>query len=823
MHDLWMDVVYGLRTSFKKRLLTAAAILSLALGIGSNVAIFTLVDAFFLRPLPVEEPSRLVTIYGAFERGDGSRQPYLTVSYPDYLDYRDANQVFSGLLAYQAVGLSLASEGSEAERLQAAAVSGNYFDVLGVPTALGRTFTAEEDREPHPVVVISHSLWRKSFGADPGVVGRGVVLNRQPFTVIGVAREGFGGTNRARETQAWIPLAMYESVARPDLASLLSQRSGRLLYLIGRLAPDVELAQARTAMEAAARRLAEEYSDTNKGWGLTLLPLSEVYTQPQGRDVQLRARSLLAGAVALVLLIACINVANLLLVRAGERRREIAIRLALGAGRGKLVRQLLTESTVLALVGGLLGLLLAMVGVRFLWGLRPPFFSDNALDLSLNPRVAVFALALSLLTGIAFGLVPALRSLRVDLVTPLKDGARNSSGLGTRSQWLRYLSVTAQVALSLICLIGAGLFLRSLQSAQKIDPGFATEDMALATIDLNPENYDEELGRGISQQLLERLAAIPGVRSATLAEIRFLSGGEFRSNVFFEGELAGSEQDGLLTRTNYVAENFLETVGIPLLAGRSFSTADRVGAPPVAIVNQTMAERYWRTADAAVGQRIRLDDEQVPVTIVGVALDAKYASLREDPDSYVYLPFLQRYSPTMTFYLRTGVDPASVADDLRRAVREVDPRLPLLGLVTGEELIRRTLWAERMAAGLLSLFGIIALTLALVGIYGVIAYSVQQRRGEISLRMALGARRLDVSRMVLKEAARVVGLGLILGLVGSFFANRLIAGLLFGIEPTDLPTLTTVTGALAVAALAGSLIPALRAAAVDPVAALRAE
>ncbi|MEM7356307.1 MAG: ABC transporter permease, partial [Acidobacteriota bacterium] len=777
MNDFWKDIRYSLVMLLrrKNRLLGLAAILSLAVGIGANTAIFTLINAFFLRSLPVDEPERLIAFYATFDQAEGR---YFPLSFPDFEDYRDNNDAFSGLLATRFMGTTLAFENTT-EQIVASAVSGNFFELLGVDAAIGRTLTPEVDTNPggHPVIVLGHGLWTRLFASDPDIVGREVTINRHPFTVIGVAQQGFKGTGRAEAMEAWIPLSMFQQVAQPGFAAMLPQRSGRLLNVIGRLAPGVELDQARGALQGLATRLAEEYPQTNKGWGLTLLRHAEIFTDPARRGTQLRARTVLAVGAGMVLLLACVNLGTLLLARAAERQREIAIRLSIGAGRGRLIRQLLTESLALGLLGGLVGLAVAKWGVQFLWSIRPPNFLEGSLDLSLDSTVLLFALTISLLTAVLVGLVPIFQALKLDLVSSLKT-ERTPTG-GNRRWTMRNLLIVGQISLCLVCLVGAALFLTSLNNAYQIETGFKAEKLILGSIQVGRADRDESQSRALVDRILEKLNALPGVENATLGEVRLLNNFGFLSQTYFEGQ--ENPDDGVLIRTNYVADDYLETIGTPLVKGRSFGPVDHAESQFVAIVNETMAQRYW-PGDDAVGKRIRLDDEEFHMEVVGVARDAKYVELNEEPQPYIYMPFSQRYSSNLALYIRTQGKPEALIPAIRREVREIDPDLPLQGLRPVNDVIKATLWATRMGVGLLGFFGVLALILAAIGVYGVTSTLVQQRRPELGMRMALGAQRLDVAKLLLKELALVVGVGLAVGLIGTLVANRTVESLLYGLE-----------------------------------------
>ena len=840
MRTLLRDMRYAARMLLKAPGFTAVAVVSLALGIGANAAIFSFVNAVLLKPPPVAEPGRLVYVFGG-TRAD----PYSVSSYPDYVDYRDRNEVFTGLAAYAGITVSLGG-GEQPEMISGLIVTGNYFDVLGVRARVGRTFLPEEDKTPgtHPVLVIGHALWQSRFAGDPNVIGRKLLLNGQPFTVVGVAPAGFNGVEMGRTNEIYVPMAMqalvrpprggYSGEMNPDL---LSKRGPRWLAMVGRLKPGVSPEQAQAALSTIAAQLAQAYKETNENQAATVSPLSE--GDPTERGTLLSVARLLLAVVGLVLLIACANVANLLLARAAARRKEISIRLALGAGRRRLVKQLLTESVLLALLGGAAGLLLAVWLVGAAQAYPPPAnLFDAAFDFSLDRRVFAFTLLLSVATGVLFGLAPALQSSKPDLVAALKDEAAllpGQGGAGARRFSLRNLLVVAQVALSLVLLISAGLFLRSLQQARRIDPGFDPERVLSVPLNVNLLRYTKAQGQEFYRQVLERVRAIPGVQSATLTRTPPLSGASRQTSVTVAGgepterqrssESAGgaAEVAENATLASSVGPDYFQTLRIPLLRGRDFTAQDREGAPGVVIVNETFAARYFPGRDP-LGQRISFGGAKGPwMEVVGLARDGKYVTLGEAPAPFVYQPLAQRHETGMTLLVRTGGDPAGYAPAVRREVQALEPNLPVTNSRPMTELLAMSLYPARMGALLLGGFGLLALLLASVGLYGVMSYSVSRRTREIGIRMALGAERRDVLRLVLREGMTLVAAGLALGLVAAFSATRLLAGFLYGVSTTDPSAFVAVAALLALVALAASLVPALRAARVDPLEALRYE
>ncbi len=787
------------------------AIVSLALGIGANTAIFSLMDKLLLRALPVAHPEQLVTV--ATASGDTS------FSYPLYTDYRNRNDVFAGLAAYFETPFSLSDNGTT-ERVYGNLVSGNYFDVLGVTPAVGRFFAIEEDQTPgtHPVAVLSYSLWQRRFNADPNVINHTVLLNAAPFTIIGVAPAEFTGVVRGSSPAVYVPMMM-QIEAMPTWTGALSERSMTWLEIIGRLKPDLTRQQA----QASLALLAEQIKQTE--------PLnvdSDLILNDASRGQQYNLNDVasplawLMVMVGLVLLIACANVANLLIARATARRKEIAIRVAIGAGRARLVRQLLTESLLLAVAGGALGLLVA----RWLIDLLVSFLPSNYLvvETSLDNRVLAFTLALSVLTGIIFGLAPALQSSKPDVVGALKGEAATIGGR-TRRLSLRNLLVVAQVALSLLVLVSAGLCVRSLQKLLSIDAGFEPARVLVMSLDVALNGHEEAQGRQFYSQLTERVSALPGVESASLAALVPLSGSSMSRSVKIEGHEPPDGKPPINFGYNVIDLNYFRTMGISLLRGRDFTPQDRAGAPKVIIINETIARTYWPDQDP-LGKHIifgKFNQPDEQIEIVGVVKDSKYRNLTEAPRPMMFLPFLQSYRANVALHVRSAGDPKALTMAVRREVQALDDNLPVYNIRTLEDQRAGSLYVARFAATLSGFFGGLALLLASVGIYGVMAYSVSRRTREIGIRMALGAGRRDVLRLVLGEGLLLIGVGLIVGILATLAVTRLMAGLLYGVSATDPLTLIAIPIILAGVALGACFVPARRATRVDPMVALRYE
>ncbi len=796
--------------------LTFVAVLSLALGIGANVSIFTVVNAVFIHALPVTDPAGLYVVYTQDARNPG----YLLQSYPNFKDYRDMNQVFSGMTLFCTLGLSLTGSG-DPQPLVTEMVAANYFDVLGVRPIVGRTFQPEEDKVAGtaPVAVISYNLWQRKFAGDREVLGKPVHINGRRFTVIGVAPEGFQGPNLLLAAEVWIPMSNYPQLH--PLARLVNGRHNLMFTAIGRLKPGMSAEQAQAGMRTVAAQLATSYPQDDEGRTVALMPLAEGSVNPTQRGDFVRVAQLMTAVVGLVLLIACINVANLLMARAGARRKEIAVRLSLGASRGRVIQQLLTESVLLSVLGGAAGILLAMALRPALWSIRPPLLKFGALDLSFDTHVLLFTLGISLLTGLVFGLAPALQISRTDLVTELKE--RTSQYVGQpQAASLRNLLVVGQVALSLVALIGAGLFLRSLEKKQQVDPGFETHHLLVLTYDLGSAGYNEQRAREFHQRVVERVLRVPSVVSASLATNEPFKASPARA-VIIEGHEDANHGKGNVIAVDNVGSDYFHSVGIPILKGRGFTDYDNETAPRVAVVNQTFAKYFWPGQDA-MGKRFHFTrDATAEWQIVGVARDAVYLDVGEKTRPMIYVPLKQMHDSIVTLHVRTAGDPALVVQAVRQAVQPLDPNLLLRLVRTMPQVIDQTLWAPRTGATLLSGFGLIALVLSVVGIYGVISFSVNQRVRDIGVRMALGATPMQILKEVLTNGCLLVGSGIAAGIGCALLVTRLLKDFLFDISATDPVTFLAVTLLLGVVALAACCLPALKATRVHPATALRHE
>jgi macrolide transport system ATP-binding/permease protein len=806
------DFRYALRTLVKAPGFAAVAILTLALGIGANTAMFSLVNAVLLRPLPVDDASALVSIFSTDARNPGN----LPMSHLNFLDIREQNPAFTGVAAFT-FGEMNADLGGQPEPIPVQVVSGNYFDVLGVRPAVGRTFLPEEDRTPgsHPVAVLSHGFWQRRFGGAPSIVGRTVTLNRTKFTVVGVAPRDFNGVFIFGAPDLWVPMMMH-AVAQPGF-DFYDTRRGLFLFPFGRLKPGVTPSQADAALRTVASRLEAAYPNDNRGRSTTTLSLLEARINPNGQGQLVRLSTLLMAVVSVVLLIACANLANLLLARASGRTREIAVRLAIGASRFHIVRQLAVESLTLAAAGGVAGVLLAT------WVLRAVVRAEVQLPLPaieqarIDLPVLAFAALVSLATGLLFGLAPAFRASRPDLVSALKD-VTTAIGHRRRVFTLRTLLVVSEVALSLVALVAAALFARSLQRTQAIEPGFATEGVLVGEINLGREGYSKERGLLFYEQLADRLSTLPGVRAATIAQSAPFGGG-LRRSILREGQDA-TRGDRILIQVNRVGLRYFETLGIPFTAGRDFTSGDREGAPRVVVVNQQMADTLW-PGQSAIGKRFRFFGDATFTEIAGVVKDSKYNGLAEEPIPFIYEAMAQQYAPAASLHVRSSGDASGLAEPVRRLVAELDPAVTVVELEALDERVSRSLDGPRSNVTLLSVFGGLALLLAAIGIYGVTSYSVSQQTREIGIRMALGASRAGVLALVLRQSMTIIAAGLGVGLVGAALAARAIQGLLGDTPWRDpLAYLTTIV-LLAAVALVAILVPASRATRIDPLIALR--
>jgi predicted permease len=823
MDALWQDVRYSLRILARAPAFAAAAILSLALGVGANTTIFTLINALFLNPLPVEQPAKLVAINTLDTKNTTQFGNILPLSYPNLVDFRDGNRVFAGVTGYSMpVGLAMSTGGGEPEGVFSQLVTANYFEVLGLRAAAGRFFLPDEDRTPgtHPVAVLNYRYWQRRFGGSADIIGHTIRLNAIDFTVVGVAPNGFMGITSMVGPDLWVPAMMTPLLVPSQSADWLTDRSALSFTGAARLAPGVTMAQAQSNLATLARTLEQEYPGPNAGRGVSLLPLNEATIMPGMRQGMLLGGLVLMAVVGLVLLIACSNVANLLLARASTRRAELAVRLALGAGRGRIVQQLLTESLVLAIAGGALGLLFGVWGRNLLWAFRPVAVADNWVELPIDARVLTFGIALSLLTGVIFGVIPAWQASRAPLGDAMK-GMRAAAGGGgaARGGVLRNTLVVVQLALSLVALVAAALFLRSMQQAYAIDPGFDAAKLAVFSVNPQQARYDRGRTEQFYREVRERLGAMQGIESVSWATNLPLWAKLYR-RVSFEGQALSDGSTSLLTLVNTVDAGYFKTLGVPLRHGREFETGDRADTRPIAIINETMAAKYFPQQDP-IGRRLRFEGEATAREVVGVVATQKYQTLGETPQACVFVPLTQNYADAMVLYVRTTSDPAGMLGVVRRQVHAIGPDVPV-GFSSGvPSLLDGSLWMLKFGVGLLAVFGLLALALASVGIYGVMAYSVAQRTREMGLRIALGASPAAVRRLILGRAVTLVIVGLMLGLGGALLIGRAMSSLLYGLGGADALSLIGASLTLLVVAVIASYLPARRASRIDPAISLR--
>jgi predicted permease len=825
MQTFWQDLRYGVRMMIKAPGFAVIAVLSIALGIAVNTSVFSMLNGMLLKPMPVRNPERLVALYTS---EPNSIYPN-AFSYPNYVDYRDHNQVFKDLFIHYTTQLSMSDRDGLAVMVAGEMVTGNYFTGLQLDPALGRLLTPEDDVKPgaHPVAVLSYSFWQRRFGGDQNVLGQSLKLNGHDFTIIGVTKRGFSGTRQfGWIPDVYLPLMMYAQAIPGTTEQFLNSRGRHSFNVNGRLKDGVSIEQARAEMSAMAKELADSYPQTNENLKVGMI-WAGTKTNPAVAlmgYVQL-AFTLLMGLVGLVLLVACANVANLLLARAAGRQREIAVRLALGAGRSRLVRQLLTESVLLSVVGGALGLMLA-VWLNSLFRFAAPRLDfetmDFDYDLGLDHRVLIFTMLASVLTGIIFGLAPALQASRTNLVATLK-GESALVAAGLRRLSLRNLLVISQIALALVLLISAGLFIKSLQNAQTINPGFRTDHLLMASVNVDVHGYKEARGRNFYKQLSERLKRLPGVEHASFAGPLPLDQYEYGSNLTIEGRVPKTENERLNVMYSIVGQDYFETMNTSVVEGRAFSEHDNENAPRVVVINQTMARHYWPEQNP-LGKRLRLGGDRSPwLEVVGVAEDGKYISFGEPPTDYLFVPFWQNYDGQMTLIVHTAGVPESLAASIQQEVKALDEQLPVYGVRNAPEYLDRLMSLPKSIAAMVTVFGLLALALAAVGLYGVMSVAVAQRTREIGIRMALGAKSGDVLRLVLKQGLVLVLVGTGLGIAAALALTRVMQSLMYNVSATDPMTFTSVAVVLGVVALLACYLPARRAMKVDPMVALRYE
>ncbi len=812
MTDIWQDFRYGLRMALKAPGVTLITILTLGLGIGANSTIFSWINATLLNPIPgMTHTSEVVAVVNG---GPGQAR---SLSYPDFKDLRQRSHSFSGMTAYGMSAMNLTGQGKP-ERVWGTLVTANYFDLLGVRPAQGRGFLPAEDSTVNgaPVAVISYRLWQEHFGADPAIIGATVHINSHPFTIIGVTPPVFQGSFSGLRTEIWVPIVMLPELTQAS-SDRLEDRGAGWLQVLGRLRPGVNRLQAQAEMNILEQQIAQQFPDSHKGTAqMSLYPL---WRAPNGANAFFSMLlPILMALAGVVLLLACANIANLLLTRSVSRQKEFAVRLSLGASRTRLVRQLLIENLILALLGGGLGLLVTIFGARSFMEMAPTSDLPVWITVRVDRSVLLATLAISVLTCALSGMLPALRASALNPGTVLKDESAGLGG-GRRRAWLSSTLAAAQIAISLFLLVCAGLCIRSFRAEQRFDPGFNTHNVLLESYDLFPGSYTQAAGIAFHQQILARVQALPGVQAASIANWTPLG---------FSGNSDGFEPEGYVARPhesveagiNIVTPGYFAVTEIPLLRGRDFSPSDSAPSAKVVIINQTLADRYWRNQDA-LGKRMKI--EGAWATVIGIVRTSKYYDLDEKPEPFVYLPLYQFYSPSAILHVRTAGDPLAAASAVAAVVHQSDADLPVFDISTLEARTKTSSFVQRMAGTLVGAFGALAFVIAAVGIYGVIAYSARQRTREIGIRMALGAHPADVLRLVLGQGLRITLIGLAIGIVASLGLARLMSSLLFGVTASDPLTFVAVVLALAGISLLAICIPARRAMRVEPIAALRCE
>jgi len=822
---LLQDVRYACRMLLKSPAFALVSVLSLAIGIGANCAVFSWADALLLRPMPILRPGEVVTIGSTASIEGFSR---LVASYREYVDIRDRSHSFSGMVAFtnQAVGFAANREDSPKQRL-GMLVSGNFFTVLGVEPSLGRGFRPEEDQVPgrDAVVVLGHDFWDKQFGADPSVLGHTVRLNGMEFTVVGVAPAEFRGLDQFVRYEFYVPLMMWPRFANDPKARPLEARDARALAIKGRLKPGVSLPEAQTELAIIGKDFERAYPDTNRNRTLSVRTELQARIAQDWADAALIA--MLTTLAAAVLLVACANVAGLLTSRAPARARELAMRLAIGAGRARLIRQLVTESVVIAIVGGLLGLGVGYGGVALFRQIQLPTDLPVALSFELDRRAIVFSLAVAFVSALLFGLAPAMQATRADLTAVIKGG--DAAGIGHRRRWGRTVLVCGQVATAVVLLGLATFMYRGFQRSVGIGPGYRLDHLLMTSFDPSLLRYSQADSQRFYKELTERTRAVAGVRAATLTSMTPMStDGQSGATVVPEGFQFPDGKESATMLGAYIDEFYFDVMKVPVISGRAVLPTDDANAPLVAVVNEQFAAHYW-PGQAPLGKRFRLDDSHGPwVQVVGVAKNSKYIFLAEPPMDYVYLPYRQRPQQRMTLVTESLGDPAGLAQPVREVVRGIDPNQPMFNVRTMEEFYRmRTINIFNVIIGLIGAMGLMGLVLSVVGLYGLVAYGVSRRTREIGIRMAIGAHKSAVLGMVLRDGMTRAVVGLALGVLGSLGAERALAAVFpggpGGRRGLDVVALALVAAAVLISTVVASYVPARRAAAIDPTDALRVE
>ncbi|HLJ44610.1 MAG TPA: ABC transporter permease [Bryobacteraceae bacterium] len=808
MDALRQDFLFGLRQLRKSPAFTIAAILTLALGIAANATIFSWLSAVALHPVPGADSRDLISVRWRSPEG-GQR----SLSWPDYRDYCKLNRTLQDFTAASMAPMNL-GEGSRPERLWGMLVSANYFDTLGVKPILGRPFLPEEDENPggHPVAIVSHRFWQTRLGGDPNVIGRHILLNKRPFTIVGVTPPPFIGSILGLGYELWLPVSMQGTFT--GASDLFTNRDSHWLLGQARLKPGVDQRQVEADLTAISAQLAKETTHPDKFNRAQVVPI----WHEGGGSILVPMMLLLMAVVSVVLLIACANVTNLVLARTTGRRREIAIRLSLGVSRARLIRQLLIENGILSAVALVAAFITLPATMGVVMGFAPPSDFPITVAISVDSGVVLFTIAISVAATLLFGLVPAFRASRPDVIVALKDESGTSTG--ARRGWLRSSLVVVQVALSLVLLVSAGLFLKALQHATSANPGFDPRNVLIAGVDLQSNGYDEAHARVAVRQMSEKLVSLPGVVAVSSVRSVPLSLGATGANAFEVEGYTPSKTEELIANTNVITPDYFHTMNTAVMAGREFAPSDTPESQKVIVVNQTFAHRYFPGGNA-LGHHVRISGEQR--VIVGVAADSKVFSLDEHPVVSVYFPLSQVFSAPSNFLLRTTGDPSRFAHAAEDAIHTVDPTLPVFNVRTLQSAISASYFGQRMGGSLIGVFGALALVLAAIGLYGVLAYTVTQRTREVGIRMALGSSRSGVLQLILAQGLRLAAVGLGIGLTISFAVTRLMKTLLMDVSPTDPPTIIGVCALLTAVTLLASFLPAYRATNIDPLRAIRHE
>jgi len=824
IEDLWRDLRYAVRTMWKSPVFVLFAVLTLALGIGANTTVFTVINTLFLNPLPVRNIGELEAVAATDAKTRSKSNTAFPISYADLKAYQARNEVFGSLAGYTSPRVVTWQEVGDSQRMFSELVTGNYFSTLGLTPVKGRFFMPEEDTAhgAHAVAVVNYATWQSRFGGTEDIVGKTLRLNSLVFTVIGVAPAGFIGVNAIFGPDLWIPAAMAERFLPNEMQNALSDHGKAIFQVAGRLKPQVTEAQAQANMAALASELACAYPAANEGHTVTVRPIREaLFGSAVGTSTQMVfASAAMLAVVGIVLLIACSNVANLLLARAAARRQEMAVRVAMGASRRRLVRQLLTESVLLGLLSGAVGIFVAFVGLQALFGTLPG--AANFVTPKLDGTVFLFALLVSLATGFVFGTIPAIRASRASVAEALKEEAR-TTGRSRRRVTIANALLVGQVAFSFLLLVTAALFLRSIARAYEMDPGFQTAHLTVLMTSPGQGGYGKAQAKAFYKDVRERVEEIPGVESVSWASnlplwARSVSG------LQVEGQQPRSQADKIRSIVNIVDVGYFETAGVAMEAGRGFSNLDQETSARVAIVNEKLAEDFCpggNSGSRALGKRIQLPGENQMRQIVGVARTGNYSTWGEPPQLCVYVPLEQDYSDAMTLYVRSKGAPQEILLSVQHEVHAAAPRILAMDIRTGSQIMDGGLFQARVGVGMLSVFGLLALGLASIGLYGILAYSVNQRKREIGLRMALGASRASVLGLILKEGMSLVLTGVLIGFVAALLVGRLISGMLYGVGASDPASVVGAAVCLTSIALVACYLPARRASRVDPVVALR--